>query len=131
VAIITPLVYSIPLDLPNGLFTIYYSDNLQFAINNSAIVTATYVTADLSAQTLTVVFADVPQPGEQNILDGGSGMPYNTDPAGGLIASTSANPSSTITGTASTILPGQELDYVGNLTISGHLFLAGRLVVLV
>lgn len=84
----TTYIYSISADCPNGLVNIY---KLKLAIQASAIVIS-LSNISTSNNILAISFNDILSGTDQNILDGGSGSPYGTHPAGGLIANTDNSP---------------------------------------
>lgn len=88
----TNYVYSLPLDAPEGGIE---PARLLDIVRKSAIsVQLVTISIDPVAGTFTLVFAAPLSPSDQNLLDGGSGLPHGTHPAGGLIALADNSPPS-------------------------------------
>jgi hypothetical protein len=79
-----PYVYSIALDFPGGEFDGAVSDRLNALIQANIPVPLLDISSD--GENVTINFAQDLDGPQQQILDGGSGSPYGTHPAGGLIA---------------------------------------------
>jgi len=79
-----PCVYSIALDFPGGEFDAAISDRLSALIQANIPVPVQNISPD--GVNVTIDFGQDLTGPQQQILDGGSGSPYGTHPAGGLIA---------------------------------------------
>lgn len=80
-----PYIYSISQDFPGGKVNL---GKLQDAIRNSLEIVTSLNHIETSDDILTLWFRANLSLAEQIVVDGGSGSPYNTHPAGGLIAFT-------------------------------------------
>jgi len=79
-----PYVYNIALDFPGAEFDGAISDRLQKLIQ--ANIPVVLVSIESDGTDVTITFAQDLSGPQQQILDGGTGSPYGTHPAGGLIA---------------------------------------------
>jgi hypothetical protein len=106
-----PYIYSIALDFPGGEFDAQISDRLETLIKANIPVQLTGISSDGTNVEIDFV-QDLTGP-QQQILDGGSGSPYGTHPAAGLIAQ--ACWFLECTGPHGVITPGGEAgDFQGN-----------------
>jgi hypothetical protein len=82
----TTYSYSVSQDFPNGTVNL---NNLQNAIRQSAI-SVSLTNIGTLGDVLSINFSDVLTSGDRTILDGETGTPYGTHPAGGLISTTNS-----------------------------------------